>query len=573
MRSSFPTALFPTALFVLAVAFLACGGGDGDPPADAGVDAIVGGAQRPFPRLACPGDPGCMSLGDGVLRAGAAKIDITPDLNAKETGWQDEDGDHVYDEGEPFVDRNGNGTLDAVWIAGSQNARPATGVHDPLWARVMVLEQGDVRVALVVYDFIGLFIDDMDRVRELIAPELALDHVIFASTHSHQSPDTMGLWGPTSLESGVDPAYMATVRSRTVEALREAVTALEPVDVYVATAPTLTLGRAQPYLADLRDPVIVDPTLTIVQLASKSEPGRNVGSLVHWSSHPEYVGFDNNLLSSDIVHYIRQTIEDGAPATSAGGAAQGLGGVAVYLQGVLGGQIGPWGARPVAADGTEVGDPGFAKAEAAGTNVGRLALEALGRPGDVYLIPEPRLAFRTGDLLVRVENVFYHVGALAGVFDRTFVGLDPERPIDEDNMPYVASRTSYLQLGPIAMLTAPGELHPELFVGGYDGTWSFGVPIVAADNPNPPDLALAPAGPYLRDLMDQQPDLEFPMIIGLAEDTVGYIVPRWNFELSASAPYLEEAPGDHYEETNSVGPTAELEIVGPMGELVTWRRP
>ncbi|MBZ0235335.1 MAG: hypothetical protein K8M05_23610 [Deltaproteobacteria bacterium] len=165
------------------------------------------------------------------------------------------------------------------------------------------------------------------------------------------------------------------------------------------------------------------------------------------------------------------------------------------------------------------------------------------------------------------------MGALAGVLDRDFVGLDPERPIDDDNMPYVRSRVSYLELGPIAIVTAPGELHPELFVGGYDGSWSFGVPIVAADNPNPPDLATAPPPPYLRDLMDQQPGIEFPMVLGLAEDTVGYILPRWNFELSASAPYLEEASGDHYEETNSVGPTCEAEIVGPMGQLVTWRRP
>jgi len=567
-------ALTPATIALLCLCVPACGGDDASTAGDAGVDAIVGGAQPPFPRLACPGDPGCESLGDGVLRAGVARVDITPDLAAKDGGWQDEDGDHVYDEDEPFEDRNGNGVFDPVWVAGAQNARPATGVHDPLWARVIVLEQGDVRVGVVVYDLIGWFIDEMEKTRALLGPELGLDHVIFASTHSHQSPDTMGLWGPTSLQSGVDPAYLERVRTRTVDALREAVAGLEPVLVRVATTPTLDgTGLARPYVSDIRDPVVLDPTLTIVHLMSTAEPGRTVGSLVHWSSHPEYVGFDNNLLSSDIVHYIRETIENGAPATAAGGAAPGLGGVAVYLQGVLGGQIGPWGTRPIAADGSEIADAGFAKAEAAGVNVGRLALEALGRPADVYLVPDPRLAFRTGDLLLRVENIFYHVGALAGVFDRDFVGLDPERPIGDDNMPYIRSRVSYLELGPIAIVTAPGELHPELFVGGYDGTWSFGVPIVAADNPNPPDLTTAPPGPYLRDLMDQQPGIEYPMVLGLAEDTVGYILPRWNFELSASAPYLEEAAGDHYEETNSVGPTCEVEIVGPMGQLVTWRRP
>ena len=556
---------------LIVTASVACGGDAGSEVNDAGPDAIVGGAQPPFPRLVCPRDPGCETLGDGVLRAGAARIDITPDLAASESGWQDLNGNHVFDPDEPFVDADGDGNFDAVWIAGSQNARPAIGVHDPVWARVLVIEQGDVRVGLVTYDLIGWFATEMDRTRAEIGAELGLDHVIFASTHSHQSPDTMGLWGETSLESGIDRAYHQRIRQLTVAGLRQAVGRLEPVKMRVAATRTVDgMGRTRPYLGDIRDPIIVDPTLTVVQLTAAAEPGRTVASLVHWSSHPEYVGFDNNLLSSDVVHYIRDTVENGAPATAAGGAAAGLGGVAIYLQGALGGQVGPNGIRPIAADGSEVEDEGFARAEAAGVNVGRLALEALGRPSDSEDVEAPKIAFRTGDLLLRVENTIYHVGALVGVFDRTFVGVDPERPIGDGNMPYVASRVSYLELGPTAIITAPGELHPELFVGGYDGAWSFGVPIVDPGNENPPELARAPAGPYLRDLMLARPGVRYPLVLGLAEDTLGYIVPRWNFEIAPGAPYLEEAPGDHYEETRSIGPTCEAEVVGPMVELITW---
>jgi len=557
-------------LFVLVPS--ACGGGEGAAPVDGGVDAIVGGAQAPFPKLVCPGAPGCATTGDGVLRVGVAKVDITPALDAGDPGWVDENGNHVFDVGEPYVDRNGNDKFDAVWIAGAQNARPAIGAHDPIWARVMVFDQGDVRIGLVAYDLIGWFINEMDATRALVPAELGLDHIVFASTHSHQSPDTMGLWGRGSLESGIDPAYNRLVRERTVQALRDAVAALEPVTMRVATTQTVdATGSARPYVADVRDPIIFDPTLTIAQFTAVAEPGRTVGTLVHWAAHPEYVGFDNNLLSADVVYYIRQAVEQGVPATAAGGAAAGLGGITVYVQGALGGQVGPIGTRPIAADGSVVADEGFARAEAAGTNVGRLALEALGRPAASEDVAAPRLALRTGDLLLRVENVSYHVGALVGVFDREFVGVDPEQPIGDGNMPYVASRVTYLELGPIGVITAPGELHPELFVGGYDGAWSHGVPIVAADNPNPPDVTVAPGGPYLRDLLLANPGVRYPLVFGLAEDTVGYIVPRWNFELAPGSPYLEEAIGDHYEETNSVGPTAEAEIVGPMGALITWR--
>jgi len=546
-------------------------GGCGD-AGRAGPDAgIVGGAQAPFPSLVCPGGPGC-AASEGALRVGAARVDVTPDLSAKDTGWEDLDGDHVYSPGEPFDDRDGDGDFDAVWMAGSQNARPAIGVHDPIWARVLVFDKGDVRIGLVVYDFIGWFAGEMDAIRDELDASLGLDHVIFASTHSHQSPDTVGRWGLNEFETGVDLDYHAFVRDRTVAALTEAVAALEPVMMTVARTDTLDAdGSPLAYVADVRDPIILDPTLTIAHFTSVAEPSRTVGTLIHWAAHPEYVWFDNNLLSSDVVHYIRQTVEEGAPATAAGDAAAGLGGVSVYVQGALGGQLGPIGTRPIGADGVPVIEEGFARAEAAGTNVGRLALEALATAAVAEDVDDPRLSLRTGELLVRVENIAYHVGALVGIFQRELIGLDPERQIGPDNMPYVRSRVTYLELGPIGAITAPGELHPELFVGGYDGSQSYGIPIIAADNANPPDLAMAPPGPYLRDLLEDNPGVTYPLVLGLADDYLGYILPRWNFELSPDAPYLEEADGDHYEETNSVGPTAETEIVSPMADLIGWR--
>ncbi len=551
-------------------AFTGCG--DRAVGADAAVEPIVGGAQEPFPRKVCPGADGCVD-GGGSLRVGVAKIDVTPDLSTVDGGWQDLDGDHVYSAGEPFDDRDGDDEFDAVWIAGAQNARPATGVHDPIWARVMVFDKGDVRIGLVVYDFIGWFINDMEATRALIGPELELDHVVFSATHSHQSPDTMGLWGLNTFESGVDPDYQERVRGQTVEALAAAVAALEPVTMSVARTATVDLeGSTKPYVADVRDPIIIDPTLTVLQFAAVAEPGRTVGTLVHWAAHPEYVGFDNNLLSSDIVHYIRETVESGAPETAAGAAMDGLGGMTLYVQGALGGQVGPIGTRPIGADGEPVVEEGFARAEAAGTNVGRLALEAISTAATVEDVADPRLTMRTGDLLLRVENILYHVGALVGVFQREFVGWNQEEQIDVDNMPYVASAVTYLELGPVSVITAPGELHPELFVGGFDGSSSYGIPIVAADNPNPPDLGAAPNAPYLRDVMLMNPGVRYPLVFGLSEDTVGYIVPHWNYQLSEDSPYSEEPDGDHYEETNSVGPTCESEIVGPMRRLIEWRR-
>jgi hypothetical protein len=102
------------------------------------------------------------------------------------------------------------------------------------------------------------------------------------------------------------------------------------------------------------------------------------------------------------------------------------------------------------------------------------------------------------------------------------------------------------------MLSVPGELLPELAVGGYDGSRinAPGVPLIDPNNPNPPKIDQAPAGPYIKDRMPGM----YPWLIGLGNDELGYIIPEYNFELAPGKPYTEEAEGDHYEETNSLGP-------------------
>ena len=45
------------------------------------------------------------------------------------------------------------------------------------------------------------------------------------------------------------------------------------------------------------------------------------------------------------------------------------------------------------------------------------------------------------------------------------------------------------------------------------------------------------------------------MVWGLTPDELGYFIPAYDYELDDRQPYIEEASGDHYEETNSIGPT------------------
>ena len=161
------------------------------------------------------------------------------------------------------------------------------------------------------------------------------------------------------------------------------------------------------------------------------------------------------------------------------------------------------------------------------------------------------------DFKMPVENYGFQAMFITEILNREVVDYDPSEIIDEDNMPYVNTEMALLTVGPLGFLTVPGELVPELAIGGYDGS-HVGDPtktIIDEDNPNPPDISQAPEGPYLKEQITET----YSMIVGLGNDMVGYIVPEYNFQLDDRLPWFDEAPGDHYEETRSLGPkTADL---------------
>ena len=75
----------------------------------------------------------------------------------------------------------------------------ATGVHDPLQARAAVLRHGGRKVALVSVDLVGFFYPNVVNVRDRLP---GFHYVLVSSTHNHEGPDTLGLWGASAFTSG-----------------------------------------------------------------------------------------------------------------------------------------------------------------------------------------------------------------------------------------------------------------------------------------------------------------------------------------------------------------------------------
>jgi hypothetical protein len=141
--------------------------------------------------------------------AGADRIDITPDLG--------------------------------ILIVGSFNPTPATHVHDPLFARTLVLDDGATRLAFVVVDNVGLPQIVCDEAKRLITEKTGLpkSHVLISSTHTHSGGSARERSGTTTEEirDGFTPTlsrlapYQAFIARRVADSVRVAINRLEPARI------------------------------------------------------------------------------------------------------------------------------------------------------------------------------------------------------------------------------------------------------------------------------------------------------------------------------------------------------
>jgi hypothetical protein len=102
---------------------------------------------------------------------------------------------------------------------------------------------------------------------------------------------------------------------------------------------------------------------------------------------------------------------------------------------------------------------------------------------------------------------------------------------------YLTTELSVIRLGDLGLTLVPGELFPELVKGTGRAEDPRGLAQIARDH-----------------------GMEDMLILGLANDEIGYIVPPSDFVLDGELPYVREAEGDHYEETNSVGPNCARDL-------------
>jgi hypothetical protein len=216
------------------------------------------------------------------LRAGVAKTDITP------TGSE------------------------ILWGFESRTT-PATGTIDPLYARVLVLEAGGKRLALVTLDLGRAFGPaSMHRLRESAARSSNISCLLAAASHTHSAPVIRDEY------PGEPPGWERAALDKIGRAIDEAARNLEDARIGTGTG---SVYVAHNRLRENPDGTItwfernltkvptspVDPTVSVLRVDRAN--GSPMAVLVNYSCHPVVFGSDNLKYSADFPAAMSRVVE------------------------------------------------------------------------------------------------------------------------------------------------------------------------------------------------------------------------------------------------------------------------
>ncbi len=226
----------------------------------------------------------------GPFRAACVKIDITPDT--------------------------------PQWLQG-YGPRQSTGVHDRIYHRIAVLDDGTTTVCLVSTDICTISPAFYHDFCEKLKRETRIRRKNFwwSTTHTHSAPHV----GPQDLAclfSGTlgdrfsikhDTAYWAAVEDKLLTGIKEALTQLEPARLGIVSSTAAANVNRRQRREDGRIVLGVNPEgpvdrqLGVFRL--ERPDGALIGLIANYAIHGTALGGKNQLISGDVPGFAAQYVE------------------------------------------------------------------------------------------------------------------------------------------------------------------------------------------------------------------------------------------------------------------------
>jgi len=237
----------------------------------------------------------CALAGQTSLKGGCAKIDITPPVG--------------------------------VWLAGYRaREKPSDGISDRLYAKAMVLDDGQNKIAIVSADLLWVPLKITTDVRKAVKERIGIaeENVLICATHTHFGPkiDRIAKDWPDAPVSEIDQSYIQTLKQKITDSIIVAGQNIKEVKVGAvkgeipevvynrrtkradgSVAMTFRLPPAEPNLTF--GPI--DPRVTILKVEDTN--GVLVAALVNFACHPVCGGPGREKFYSISADYPGQTAQ------------------------------------------------------------------------------------------------------------------------------------------------------------------------------------------------------------------------------------------------------------------------
>ena len=224
------------------------------------------------------------ALPENSFLAGSAKIRITPEIPIPMSGY------------------------------GGRTA-PFTGVHDDLYARVVVISDGTNKAVIISADVIGFSNSFWEETTTRLTKETGIkkEFVLLAAVHNHGGPVTK-VYGEDS--SAQVNAYVEELKNKIIIATKEAIKSLVPVSIGAGKGECkMNINRRAPNgkgeIELGQNPYApCDHEVGVIKVADKA--GNPMAILVNWPCHGVVLGPDNYLITGDWPGAASRYIEDGS---------------------------------------------------------------------------------------------------------------------------------------------------------------------------------------------------------------------------------------------------------------------